>query len=397
MEAKIRRYDLDWLRVIVFGLLIFYHVGMFFVPWGWHLKNNVIYDWLKWPMLFLNQWRLPILFVISGMGTYYALGKRSTGKFILERYLRLGIPLAVGMLLIVPPQVYFERLAKGQFAGTYIDYLSTVAFEGIYPEGNISWHHLWFLPYLFLFSLVLAPLFVYLRRHKTLFIDWVKKMLSKTLGIYIFIVPLYFIEAFMEPFFPVTHALVGDWFTITFYIVLFFIGFVLIACGDVFWQSLEKVKKQALTLGILAFSTLLLIWLGFEDSILIHFTEAFVKVLNLWSWILVLFGYAVNWLNRPSASLAYANRAVYPFYILHQTITVGIAYYLMDLEWNFFSKASILTLGTFGISWLIYHFIILPIGWLHPLFGLKKARPIGGPDNFRSNRKDRIISPKHSN
>src|SRR5690606_13328096 len=73
---KMRRYELDWLRVIVFALLIFYHVGMFFVPWGFHIKNNVIYDWLTWPMLFLNQWILPILFVISGMGTYYALGKR---------------------------------------------------------------------------------------------------------------------------------------------------------------------------------------------------------------------------------------------------------------------------------------------------------------------------------
>lgn len=374
MEAKIRRYDVDWLRVIVFGLLIFYHVGMFFVPWGWHVKNNVIYDWLRWPMLFLNQWRLPILFVISGMGTYYALGKRSTGKFILERYLRLGIPLAVGMLLIVPPQVYFERLANGQFEGSYFNFFTTIAFKGIYPEGNMSWHHLWFLPYLFLFSLVLAPLFVFLRKHQTQFIDWVKGKLSKTYGIYMFIVPLYFIEAFVEPFFPVTHALVGDWFTIAFFIVLFFFGFVLIACGPTFWQSLEKIRKRALVLGIITFSALLIIWLGFEDSTLIHFIEAFVKVLNLWSWILVLFAYAAKWLNRPSSSLAYANRSVYPFYILHQTVTVAIAYYLMDLEWNFFVKASILTLGTFGISWLIYHFVILPITWLHPLFGLKKAR-----------------------
>src|SRR5690606_31598361 len=94
-----RRYDLDWLRVLVFGLLIIYHVGMFFVPWDWHVKNNVVQDWLIWPMIFLNQWRLPILFLISGMGTYYALGKRSWGKFTLERSLRLGLPLVVGMLL----------------------------------------------------------------------------------------------------------------------------------------------------------------------------------------------------------------------------------------------------------------------------------------------------------
>jgi surface polysaccharide O-acyltransferase-like enzyme len=71
-----RRYDIDALRVIVFGLLIFYHVGMFFVPWDFHIKNSVTYEWLKYPMIFLNRWRLPLLFVISGMGTYFNISKR---------------------------------------------------------------------------------------------------------------------------------------------------------------------------------------------------------------------------------------------------------------------------------------------------------------------------------
>ncbi|MDC6385084.1 acyltransferase family protein [Muricauda sp. SK9] len=374
MEKTIRRYDLDWLRVIVFGLLIFYHVGMFFVPWGWHVKNNVIYDWLRWPMLFLNQWRLPILFTISGMGTYYALGKRSLGKFAWERFLRLGIPLVAGMLLIVPPQVYFERLAEGSFAGSYLQYYRSMAFDGVYPEGNLSWHHLWFLPYLLLFSWVLSPLFVYLRNHSTTFIDWIKRLLQKPLRIYLFVIPLYFVEALVEPFFPVTHALIGDWFTIIFNGILFFYGFVLIATGNVFWESLTQLKHKALIIGIAAFSGQLVIWLFFEDGYVVHFTEALLKVVNIWSWILVLFAYASKYLNRPSKGLAYANRAVYPFYILHQTVTVGIAYYLMDLDWGLLPKAFLLIVGTFGISWLIYDLVILRIPWLHPLFGLKKEK-----------------------
>jgi len=371
MKTTIRRYDLDWLRVIVFALLIFYHVGMFFVPWGWHVKNNVIYDWLRWPMSFLNQWRLPILFVISGMGTYYALGKRSMGKFMWERFLRLGIPLVVGMILIVPPQVYFERLVDGSFTGSYWKYFTTIAFDGIYPEGNYSWHHLWFLPYLLVFSLILAPLFVYLRKHNTRFIDWVKRLIQRTWGIYIFVIPLYFAESLVEPFFPITHALVDDWFNFTFSIILFFYGFVMIATGDVFWQTIAKIKYKALILGIIGFSGQAIIWLFFEDGYIIHFTEALLKVVNIWSWILVLFAFAAKYLNKPSSGLAYANRAVYPFYILHQTITVGIAYYLMNLDWGLFPKAMILIVGTFGISWLIYDLIILRIPLLHPLFGLK--------------------------
>ncbi len=373
MRKNIRRYDLDWLRVIVFALLIFYHVGMFFVPWGWHIKNNVIYDWLRWPMLFLNQWRLPILFVISGMGTYYALGKRSMGKFVLERYLRLGIPLLVGMLLVVPPQIYLERIVNGEFTGSYLDFNLEELFRGgTYPKGNISWHHLWFLPYLFLFSLLLAPIFVYLRKHRTRFIDWVKNLIQKPWGIYLFIVPLYFVEAFIEPFFPITHALIGDWFTITFYLILFFYGFVLIACGETFWKTLANAKLKMLLVAIIAFTGLLIIWLFFEDSTLIHFTEAFLKVVNLWSWILVLFAYASQFLNKSSKGLAYANRSVYPFYILHQTITIIIAYYLMNLNWGLLPKVLILVFGTFGFSWLIYDLIILRVPFLHPLFGLKR-------------------------
>lgn len=114
-----RRHDIDAIRVIAFGLLIIYHVGMFFVPWDFHIKNNVIYPDLLYPMYFLNQWRLPLLFVISGMGVYFAFQKRTGGQFALERTRRLLVPLIFGMLFIVPPQIYFEYLDQGIFSGRY--------------------------------------------------------------------------------------------------------------------------------------------------------------------------------------------------------------------------------------------------------------------------------------
>jgi len=374
MEVKIRRHDLDWLRVIVFALLIFYHVGMFFVPWGWHIKNDITYDWLQWPMRFLNQWRLPILFVISGMGTYYALSKRSITKFSWERIKRLGIPLIFGMLIIVPPQVYFERLDKGQFLGSYWKFFTTIAHDGIYPVGNLSWHHLWFLPYLLIFSLLLGPIFVYLKKNKTVFADWLNQQVKKPFGLYLFILPLYLLEAFMEPFFDITHALVDDWFNFSFSLVLFFYGFVLISLGDTFWSSLKKIKTKALIIGVVAFLAQVFIWLFLEDGYVVHFTEALLKVANIWSWILVLFAYAATYLNKKSALLAYCNRAVYPFYILHQSITISIAFYLMHLNWGLFLKFTVLTLGTFLLSWFIYHVIILQIPLLHPFFGLKSKK-----------------------
>ncbi|MGB5318451.1 MAG: acyltransferase family protein [Eudoraea sp.] len=368
-----RRHDLDWLRVLVFGLLIFYHVGMFFVPWSFHIKNNITYDWLQYPMSFLNQWRLPILFVISGMGTFYALQKRNATQFASERIIRLLIPLIFGMLFIIPPQVYIERLAKNQFIGGYFDFWPSEALNGVYPEGNLSWHHLWFLPYLLIFSLVLIPLFFYLKRHpQNNLTQWLSKRTIKPLDLYIFIIPLYFIESFIEPFFPVTHALIGDWFTIVNYLFLFFYGFILISIKDRFWPLVEKHRRWFLIAGIICFSLRLLLRESFEDTTLRHFTEAFFKVANLWSWVLVCFGYAAKYLNRPSKILNYSNEAVYPFYILHQSVMLVLAFFIMDWEMSFGGKFSILVVGTFFISWLMYELFIRRWSIIRPFFGLKK-------------------------
>ncbi|MEQ9403475.1 MAG: acyltransferase family protein [Cyclobacteriaceae bacterium] len=369
-----RRYDLDWLRVIVFGLLIFYHVGMFFVPWGWHIKNNEVSGELRWPMLFVNQWRLPILFVISGMGTAFALSFRSGFQFIKERNLRLGIPLIFGMCVIVPPQVYFERVADLEFAGSYLSFWSGPAFEGIYPEGNFSWHHLWFLPYLLVFSVILTPVFLHLRKHAAgnFLNGWRKRLTKNPFSLYLLIIPLFLYESLLEPFFDVTHNLIWDWFNFVSSLTLFFYGFLLISVKEEFWKALDQIKKHALVIGIISFLALCVIWLYFEDSIVIHFIEAFFKVINLWSWILTLFGFAAVYLNRPGRWLSYCNRAVYPFYILHQTITITIGFYLADLDWGFWSKFLILTLGTFLGSWILYEFLIRRLFFLHPLFGMKK-------------------------
>ncbi|MDO6470929.1 acyltransferase family protein [Maribacter sp. 1_MG-2023] len=368
-----RRHDLDWLRVLVFGLLIFYHVGMFFVPWGFHIKNNVTYNWLTYPMWFLNQWRLPILFVISGMGTYYALQKRKGVQFTLERLKRLGLPLIFGMICVIPPQIYFERLDKNQFTGNYFDFWPSQLFNGVYPEGNFSWHHLWFLPYLLVFSIILIPLFFYLKNHpKNKFISWMKRITFRPIGLYIFIIPLYFIEALIEPLFPVTHALIDDWFTFINCIVLFFFGFVLISIKDTFWSTVERYRKHFLIAGILSFGIMLFITHQYEDSFMRHYIEAFFKVANLWSWVLTLFGFSATYLNRKSNLLSYANEAVYPFYILHQTIMIVIGYYLIELDWSLAVKSSIMILGTFILSWLFYEFLIRRCKYIRPLFGLKK-------------------------
>ncbi|MDQ1086206.1 acyltransferase family protein [Siphonobacter sp. SORGH_AS_1065] len=121
---SIRRYDLDWLRVLAFLLLIFFHTGMFFNYWGWHVKNNVQTHWVEYPMMFTSAWRMALLFMISGMGVYWALGQRSAGSFLGERTKRIFIPLVFGMFFIIPPQIFFERISNG----------ATYSFLEFYPS-----------------------------------------------------------------------------------------------------------------------------------------------------------------------------------------------------------------------------------------------------------------------
>ncbi|MEO1255198.1 MAG: glucan biosynthesis protein, partial [Bacteroidota bacterium] len=125
--------------------------------------------------------------------------------------------------------------------------------------------------------------------------------------------------------------------------------------------------------GLIAFVLLLLIKILLEDNIVVHFSEAIVKLTNLWAWILTIFGFASQYLNRKSTAVMYANRAVYPFYILHQTIIIIIGFYLYEKDWGLMIKFPIILIGTFVGSFLIYELLIKRIKWLWPLFGLKRA------------------------
>ena len=365
---KIRRYDVDWIRVLVFDLLILYHVGMFFVPWGWVIKNNVISEWLVYPMYFVNQWRLPILFVVSGMGTRFALSNRTGKQYMKERFNRLFIPLIFSILIIVPPQIYIERLSQGLNYASYFEFYPDF-FKGVHPEGNFSWHHLWFLPYLLFYSIIFTPLFLYLRRTaNSAFFRFLKSSLTKyPITIYCVAIPLILIEYWLQPLFPITMGFIEDWYAHSLYSVFFLIGFFVISMDDVWWKVVERLKLVTLIIGILITSVLM--W-GYNYSFGGE-VYSILRILNIWSWILTIFGYASRFLNKSSKILRYRNQAVYPFYILHQTITVIIGYNIMNSEMSIPLKFIILVIGTFGISWIIHECVIRRIRFIGKFFGLK--------------------------
>lgn len=363
-----REYGLDWLRVLAFCVLIFYHTGMFFVPWDWHIKNPEISEPLTYVMLFFNRWRLPLLFLISGGGVYFSLRRRTMGQFARERLRRLGIPLLFGIWVVVPPQIYFERLYRGQYSGSYLAWWPSV-FQGVsYPKGNTSWHHLWFVAYILVFSLVCIPLFAILKSDSgRRMIDALARFCSRPGAIYLINIPNIIVAMTLGPHWPTTHNLTSDWANLTGSLLTFLWGFVI--CSNQRFLTVATDRRReflylALAMTVTLYATLEhrpFPWNVFIDS---YFSMA---------WILTAIGYSRKYLNRDSPFLRYATEAVYPFYIAHQTITVSIAYYMVYWQAPIAVKLPLLALGTFLGSWAIFE-IAKRNAVTRVLFGMKSSR-----------------------
>ena len=375
-RTTFRRYDLDWLRVIAFGLLILFHTGMFFNHWGWHVKNNVLSHAIEYPMLFLSQWRMALLFMISGAGVFWALGTRSAGQFARERTRRLLIPLAFAMFVIVPPQIYFERLTRGQFSGSYFDWYPSVFQFVPYQDGggggSFSWHHLWYLAYILPYSLLGLPLWLGLRSPagKRLTARWA---LFFSNPLWLIALPVAWhlsIELLDLP--ENDHGLVGDWSHHLPYFSLFFCGFVL-CTQHRFWETLARWRRLMLGVGLVASAGLLLTYAThtYEPDGAWDVPFELLQIMNAWCWLLAIFGYGYRHLQFSTPFLRYATEAVFPFYVLHQTITVSVGYFLAPFEWPWGLKFVLLAAATFGGCFLIYQFLIRPFGWVRVLFGGK--------------------------
>jgi len=372
-NAKLqRRYDLDWLRVIAFSILILFHAGMMFNTWGWHIKNKETSEVLEYIMIFFNQWRMPLLFFISGAAVWFALERYSTRRFIAERNKRLLLPLVFGMFVIIPPQVYYERIFQGQ-THSFGEFYKTVLQLLPYPEGNFSWHHLWYIPYIFVFSLITIPLFRYLKSENGKiklgrFID----RFGGNSFIFLWFVPIAISEITLRPFWPNNaNNLLDDWAQFTSTLIIFCYGYFL-ASHPAIWTTIEKNRFRALGLGIVTVSILYVMWYSdYEPTNFEYAIYRSLRSLNIWCWILTALGFGKRYLNLNSPFLKYANEAVYPFYILHQTITVVLGFYLINWPIGIPLKFFVLASGTFLGCWIIYEILIKRNNLMRIFFGLK--------------------------
>ena len=358
------RYDfLDWLRVIAIFVLIFFHTGMLFVGWGWHITNDEVIPGLVWPMDLSHRLRMPLLFVIAGAGMWFALQRRSARAFTRERTVRLLVPVIIGMFLIVPPQVYIERIAHGEWHGGYLDFFTqrVLQFQP-YPAGDFSWHHLWFIVYLYAYVLLLLlPLMLWWRK--------ARPALEPGAWLLALALPLGINEALLKPIFPETHNLVRDWYVFIHYLLLTVYGFAL-ASSPSSWDWLANIRRRAL-----AFSLVFTVGLlsSFEAGWLRHGSPADAVLANVftWSWILVFLGYGRQYLSFANGLLRWAREASYPIYILHQTVIIVIAYFVIRQPWAAWTKYWVVLGSTLLVCVLVYEYLLRRFAFLRLAFGIK--------------------------
>ena len=365
---KERIFYIDWLRILLIFSVFLYHIGMFFNTWGWHIKNNETTDTVNNFMIFLHYWRMPLLFMISGGGTFFALQHRSAWKYLGERSRRLLLPVIFGIFVIVPPQVYVEK--QVEYSG-FLDFYRHFT-EGTYPEGNFSWHHLWFVVYLFVFSILALPVFMYLKTEKAQrFFRFIESWAVKPGALYTFVLILITSQVLLRPYFPdETHALFDDWAYFTYGFLYFVFGFMLLSRKKL-QESIEK--HRYLNLGIMLISAGCMFstpYLNLKSGITPYFwgvTSIFVG----WSASLAAIGFSKRYLNKDLSFRKILNEAIYPFYILHQTVIIIIASTIRDTPVSILYKSIVLTLSSLIAIIVIYWFLVRPWNLTRLVFGMK--------------------------
>jgi glucan biosynthesis protein C len=316
---------------------------------------------------FLNQWQIPLLFLLAGASTWYSLRIRSGRQYAAERFKRLLLPFVFGILVIVPPQAYLARFQSPNYRTTYLQFLpdyfrirgDLTGYTGLFTPA-----HLWFILFLFVFALVALPLLLYLRseggkKH----ISRLAASTEKPGGLLWFFLPLVVAGAFPDiggknPFVDIT---------------LFVYGFILVA-DDRFQATLDRYRWAALMLSLVTLAGIIILEViklptpKYSWGDILSFL---LRTGNTWFWLVAILGFGGRYLNRTNAFLRYAAEGSYPFYILHQTVIVITGYFIVQGKESIALKYLFIVIASLAATTLLYDLAVKRTNLTRLLFGMK--------------------------
>jgi glucan biosynthesis protein C len=364
-----RRYDLDWLRIIAFGLLILYHCGMFYVTWDWHVKSRFASDTIEPLMMLTNPWRLTLLFLIAGAATRFMADKMSVWKLTSARMGRLWPPLLLAVFVIVPPQTYYELVEALQALPANVAAQYPLALDNFYVKyvtasGNWcdadgclttpTYNHMWFVAYLILYTLALIPLLPLLRR--------IPKAVSVLIaGPFFILTPWLIMAALRVTLFPIfgeSHDFREDWYLHALYFSVFLFGFA-VAKSDAFFQRCVNLRWVALTIAVISWAALITYFNAHPEGVTppewLRAIMRSVRELDAWCAIVAAIGFAHRYLKNADGPVRRVlTQAIFPFYLIHQTIIVVTGHYLDELQLPLAIEAPLLVGMTALGCWLFY-------------------------------------------
>jgi glucan biosynthesis protein C len=375
-----RRYELDWLRVMAIFAVFVYHCTLIFAPDASQIKNPTIYLYLDDLGAFTGLWGMPLILIISGASAFHALGKYNAGKYLSGLVTRLLVPLVIGIFTHAAFQVYLESLHKGTFSGSFTKFYPHY-FDGLYGfGGNFAWMgmHLWYLEALFLFSLLCLPLYLWLKKNSAgqRLLRRLGDFLGEKGSIYLLVLPVIFVDNLFDPEGLGTTVL-GGW-SIFSYLVFFILGFVIIS-NERMLTSIKHMRWVSLVGGLLIWGVFDTVWetLGDPNYGSWQFLcGSAVWCLCAWCLLLAILGFGLQHLNLSRPFLRYANEAVLPFYILHQSVLLPIAFFVVRWAIPDWLKFVFILGSTFGIVMLLYEFLVRRFNLLRFVFGMKLSRRV---------------------
>jgi len=380
MEKAERRYDIDWLRVLAVLAVFFFHSSRFFTNPPWHIRNAEFSEVAEILAMFVSQWGMPLIFVISGASIFFALHPGKARDFLTSKVLRLLVPLLFGIVILAPLQRYMERLAYQQFEGSFWQFLPR-AFDRY--NFDIWGIHLYYLAALFIYSIVFLPLFVYLkgnRGQQTL--TRMGGFLARPGMIFILVIPLALALITFDPEGFLGDRSHGGW---SLWIYPFFLIYGFLVFSDLrIQQTIIRQRWFTLALGLVLTTILAVMAASTDVGNLGYGTPRFILLMALdglfaWTMILVILGFGMRHLNFTNRFLPYANEAVLPFYILHQPVILAIGFFIIPLALPIPVKYLIIAPTALIVTVGIYELIIRRVNFLRPLLGLKPVKKVA-PD-----------------